>query len=327
MSNAAIQTTDDNAEAIDDNGLDLVSAFFETEEVAESDDSSEADDDADTGEVDGDQDGDKPEDDADADDEADDEAEDEDSDDEDAKDDDGEAVEMFTVKAHGKEFEVPLDELVAGYSRDVDYRQKTQAHAETVRAWQAEQQQEVAALKDNLQYWAVPTSKQPQPEDFVGKPDQFMAAYDKWKQSSDRQSQAQELLNQINEAERVSTIQREADLLQAAIPEWADETVRDSDFKRMMEFAKTRYGVDQAEIMQNPDHRILMLLRDASRVAELDAKPVVLKRKTEVKPKMKAGSKTTTDTKAAARKRAEARVASGNASDVERVNAFFVTDD
>lgn len=215
-----------------------------------------------------------------------------------------ETEQVYTVKVDGKEFEVTESELLAGYQRQQDYTQKTQAIAEQRRTFEQERQGEMEQLRNALAYYALPTAKEPRPEDFAGKPDQFMQAYGQWQQQSARQAEAAQLLDTIVSDENRRTLEREAGLLQQAIPEWADETVRQADYAKMMQAASDRYGFSQEEIAQVTDHRLLILLRDAAKGAELDAKPVVLKRKTEIKPKLSAGAKVKTDPNADKQKKA-----------------------
>lgn len=215
-----------------------------------------------------------------------------------------ESEQVYTVKVDGKEFEVTETELLAGYQRQQDYTQKTQSIAEQRRAFEQERQGEMEQLRNALAYYALPTAKEPRPEDFAGQPDQFMQAYGQWQQQSARQAEAAQLLEAITAEESQRTLEREAGLLQQAIPEWADETVRQADYAKMMQAASDRYGFTQEEIAQVTDHRLLILLRDAAKGAELEAKPVVLKRKTEIKPKLSAGAKVKTDPNASKQKKA-----------------------
>lgn len=217
---------------------------------------------------------------------------------------DGETEQIYTVKVNGKEFEVTESELLAGYQRNEDYTQKTQAIAEQRRAFEQERQGEMEQLRGALAYYALPTAKEPRPEDFAGQPDQFMKAYGQWQQQSARQAEAAQLLEAITAEEHRRTLEREAGLLQQAIPEWSDEAVRQADYDKMMDAASNRYGFSPEEIANVTDHRLLILLRDAARGAELDAKPVVLKRKTEVKPKLGAGAKENVNPNAELQKKA-----------------------
>jgi len=226
-------------------------------------------------------------------------------------DPDFETEEVYTVKVDGEEFEVSQSELVAGYQRQRDYTQKTQAHSAQVQQWEQEREVEVGQLKNALAYYALPTAKEPRPEDFAGKPDEFMQAYGQWQQQSSRQSEASQLLEAITAEETQRVLEREAGLLQQKIPEWADETVRQAEHTKMVKSASDRYGFTPEEVAQVTDHRLLLLLRDAARVAEIDAKPVVLKRKTEIKPKLSAGAKTKTDPKAEANAKAVKKLNSG----------------
>lgn len=219
-----------------------------------------------------------------------------------------EAEKVYTVKVGGEEFEVTESELIIGYQQKRDYTQKTQALAEQRRAFEQERQGEMGQLREALAYHALPTAKEPYPEDFAGQPDQFMQAYGQWQQQSARQAEAAQLLDAIVEDEDRRTLEREAGLLLQAAPEWADENVRQADRAKMEQFASERYGFSPKEIAQAPDHRLLLLLRDATEgaelKAELEAKPVVLKRRTEVKPKLNAGTKTKTDPNAGKQKKA-----------------------
>lgn len=52
-----------------------------------------------------------------------------------------------TVKVNGETFEVPRSELKAGYQKDADYRQKTEALKREREAWEAERQARYQALE------------------------------------------------------------------------------------------------------------------------------------------------------------------------------------
>ncbi len=210
----------------------------------------------------------------------------------------GEVENVYTVKVDGEEFEVTETELIKGYQTDRYNTQKAQALSEEKRTWEHERQGEVEQLRNALAYYALPSAKEPRPEDFANHPDPnaaFVQAYGEWQQLSSRQSEAAQLLEAITAEEQRRTLEREAGLLQQAIPEWADETVRQADYGKMMQAASDRYGFTQEEIAGVTDHRLLLLLRDASRFAEVNSQPVVLKRKTEIKPKLSAGAKAKTD--------------------------------
>ena len=237
-----------------------------------------------------------------------------------------ETEQVYTVKVDGKEFEVTESELLAGYQRQKDYTQKTQEIAEQRRAFEQERQGEMEQLRNALAYYALPTAKEPLPEDFAGQPEQFMQAYGQWQQQSARQTEAARLLDEIVSDEHRRTLEREAGLLKQAIPEWAEETVRQADYANMMQVASDRYGFTPEEIAKVTDHRLLILLRDAAKGAELDAKPVVLKRKTEIKPKLSAGAKVKTDPNAEKQKKALGKLKSSGDLSGKDAEALLFTE-
>lgn len=230
---------------------------------------------------------------------------------------------VYTVKVDGKEFEVTETELLAGYQRQQDYTQKTQAVANERREFEQQRDAEIVELKNALAYHALPTAKEPRPEDFAGKPEEFMQAYGQWQQKTARQAEASQLLEAITAEENQRTLAREVGLLEKAIPEWADETTRNTEFAEMVKSGSERYGFTPEEIAQVTDHRLLLLLRDAAKGAALEAKPVVLKRKTEIKPKLSAGTKTKTNPNAEAHAKALEKLNKGKAGDDDLENLIF----
>ena len=234
-----------------------------------------------------------------------------------------ETEQVYTVKVDGKEFEVDESELLAGYQRQKFFTQKTQSLAAERRAFEQERDAEIVQLRDALAYYALPTAKEPRPEDFADKTDQFMQAYGNWQQQTARQTEASQLLEAITAEETQRVLQRESGLLQKAIPEWADETVRQADHAKMVKSASDRYGFTPEEIAQVTDHRLLLLLRDAARVSELDAKPVVLKRNTKIKPKLTAGTKNKTDPRAEAYAKALVKLKNGSVGDDDFESLLF----
>jgi len=231
---------------------------------------------------------------------------------------------VFTVKIDGVESEATESDLIASYQKEAVHTKKFQALADDRRAFEQEREAELGQLKNALSYYALPTAKEPRPEDFAGKPEEFMQAYGQWQEQSARQSEAAQLLEAINTQENQRVLEREAGLLREKIPEWSDETVRQAELAQMATVATDRYGFTPEEFSQLTDHRLLPLLRDAMRMAEIDAKPVVMKRKTEIKPKLNAGAKTKIDHKAEAHAKAVAKLNNGKeVSDDDLTNMLF----
>jgi len=222
---------------------------------------------------------------------------------------------MWTVKVDGKEMEVAESELVKGYMLQADYTRKTQGHAETVRKFEAQRDKDLGALQQALAYYALPQAKKPDPREYVGKEQDFVRDLAAFEEAEAKEQKAAQVLEAITADETDRTHRREAALLLEKIPEWKDDTARKADMAKIIPFARDRYGVTEEEIQSVQDHRLFLILRDAARAADLDAKPVVLSRKTKAKPEMGVKAKSTTreagSTKSAALKNAQAKLKSG----------------
>ena len=200
--------------------------------------------------------------------------------------------EIFIVTENGKEVEITKEELLRQRMFHADYTRKTQELAEQRRAHEAQAAAEVEALKRALTVYSLPTTVEPKPEDFQGQPEKFIEAYSQFRATQERQAKAAELLETLTAQETQRVVAREIELLHAALPEWAtNQSVRDADLARIQEVGTARYGFTAEELSSVTDHRIILLLRDASRVAALDSKPIEMQRKTAVAPKMEPGTK------------------------------------
>jgi hypothetical protein len=232
---------------------------------------------------------------------------------------------MWTVKVDGTEFDVSETELVAGYQRQKDYTQKTQALSNQMQEFNQGKEAQLTQLRDALAYYALPTTVEPKPEQYAGRPDAFMQAYGRWQKESTRQSEATNLLEQITTGQHQETLQRELVMLNEKLPEWSDPAAKEADISAMSKVGLERYGFTQDEIDQVADHRLLLLLRDASRVAQYEAKPVVMKRKTEIKPKLSAGTQVKSDPKAEANAKALKKLNTRGKADPDDLASLFYT--
>lgn len=181
---------------------------------------------------------------------SDDEAETED-DDADDSDDDGEDEDdadddqpRYKVKANGEEIEVPLDELIRGYSRQADYTRKTSELARTrqaielQRAQSAERLQMMARVADRLS-----------PQDR-----EIMAA--EW------EADAVERASLAAEARR-EYVAGQAELLVQAIPEWQEEPERATAEKRAIGEYALSIGIPAEVVREIADHTVITTLRKA----------------------------------------------------------------
>lgn len=196
---------------------------------------------------------------------------------------------LVTVKVDGKDVQLPLDEALKGYSRTADYTRKTQAHAEEVRKFQAEQTvireartrydqglaQVEAALKE-LQ------GEEPDWEAFRASGqytnEQINTAYINFQRQkgqldrirAEREGIARQQLAEQAENHR-KHVAAERERLFEALPDLKDDTKGTALRAKMQAFAESRgYSID--DLNSTADHRGLVLLHDAMLYHELLAK-------------------------------------------------------
>lgn len=162
----------------------------------------------------------------------------------------------YKVKVDGEEIDVDEAELVKGYSRTADYTKKTTALAEDRKAVAAER----ARLADGL-----------------AELENFMAANPNYHQYAQGISAARNAEMQSLQAERVAS---EKVALIAAIPSWADSDVAAAEAQELLATAESFHFTAQ-ELGQVSDHRIVLLLRAASRALQADRNRPVVKRQIE----------------------------------------------
>lgn len=208
------------------------------------------------------------------------------------------AIRLLKVKEDGMEVEKPEDEVVAGYMRQADYTRKTQAHAERVKRFEAE---EVTALRQEREYykqnserllevlneldpdrepdWAALARDLP-PEEFS----QRFAAY-KSRQDARTRLQAEharirELEAQETTRERAARLAKEMEALETAIPEMKDPEKGKVLREDLMAYARS-IGFSDDDIGGVEDHRALVILDKARRYDESQKRRPKLEEKVE----------------------------------------------
>jgi len=182
----------------------------------------------------------------------------------------------YRVKLDGEDYEVTLDEALAGYQRQQDYTKKTQAIAEDKKQLQAEQE---AAQQDRLRYQQnlerlvqQQEAQQPQepdwdqlyesdPLEWVKQKENFRSQKERnleLKQEQFRMRQQQE----YEQAEQMKThlAQQHQELIDA-IPEWQDEAVMQAEKMQIRDYAVNTLGYSAEEISQVYDQRAVRALR------------------------------------------------------------------
>lgn len=178
--------------------------------------------------------------------------------------DDDEELEYYNVKVDGEELQVTLEEALAGYQRDSDYRKKTMKVAEDRKAIEARNAEIDARLQEldsfikreeeTIDWQAL---RRDNPELYLEKREALDEARKvQEKATAERQKQLQE--------QRQQFIQTEAQRLTEAMgPTWTGEQ-RDKDMQAADEYLKSM-GVSEEEIAGIIDHRLWRMIIDASK--------------------------------------------------------------
>lgn len=217
------------------------------------------------------------------------EAEDEPADEEES-DEETEKPVLHTVKVDGKKIQVPLDELLSGYSRTADYMKKTQALAdqrrtaeaefEAVKSERAHYAQTLGQLQAQIQAtepkidWATLEAENPaewtrqrflQQDRFQR---QSMIAAEQQKVAETNQAEA----DKIHEVR----MKEESAKLLDVVPEWKDAKVASAEKTKLVDFLQDQ-GFTTEQISEASDHRLVKLLRDAMLYRDVRAKRAELR--------------------------------------------------
>jgi hypothetical protein len=205
---------------------------------------------------------------------------DEDSELADQYDDDGEddapiEPRKYTVKAAGETFEVSEDELISGYQRQADYTRSKQEISETRKKLESELQgaqaerQRMSRVLQTVQAQLQSQDVKPPDEELRDlDPTEYLLqkdAYDRHQMklraiageqkriADQQQQQYQQALSEMREKENAALLDR--------IPEWQDNSKRETDTKQMMAYARDKLGYSEDELMQIYDSRLVLALQ------------------------------------------------------------------
>jgi uncharacterized phage infection (PIP) family protein YhgE len=194
------------------------------------------------------------------------------------------------VKVNGQENEVTLAEAFKGYQREADYTRKTQEVAEERRQLEAEQQK----LDEANQQWTqqmneaiatVDAATSAVLADFqsvdwdrlkVEDPTQFVIREREYQQRhAQLQQQKQAIVEhnaQVQQQRMAEMLPKEQAALKAAIPEWHDESVFESERKDIADYA-IKQGYSKEQIDGLVDHKAVVMLRKAMLYDKAMSKP------------------------------------------------------
>lgn len=184
----------------------------------------------------------------------------------------------YRVKVDGQEVEVPLDELLKGYSRTADYTRKTTEVA-TQRKELERTQAEIRAARDqyasklDLLEQALTANQPPEPDwDTLRKenPAEYAAAKVEFEEQRRRMDAVKLERDKVRaEQEREfheklqAHMQAEAVRLVEAVPEWKDDKRAGAEKKALTDYAAQTYGWTPDDLGNVTDHRLVIVLRKA----------------------------------------------------------------
>ena len=196
---------------------------------------------------------------------------------------------LHKVKVNGQEFDVTLDELRNGYSRDADYRQKTEElslqrknlHSESEKQRQ-DYSQKLNELNNMMSVAQQQLNEEANQVDleklYEDDPTEAMRIEHRLKRKQEKLNQAMEKSQAEQKQQFESFLQDQQTKLMAKMPEFSDPQ-KASQLKSSMKTTLSNYGFNNQEIAQVYDHRIVMLVNDAMKYRNLQkAKPNIAKK-------------------------------------------------
>jgi hypothetical protein len=239
-----------------------------------------------------------------------DDADDADDDEEDAFDDDDrdddDEPQTVTATIDGEEVEITIEEAVAGYQRQSAFTKRMQQLASDRKAFEAEAAQ-TKQMRDAYAQGLTELSEQLQSMQ-ADEPDwdraydeldakeyaRLVQVYNQRKEHSALVEQERQRIAQEQNMEHQQLWQRhlknEGERMIEVIPAWADNAVRDSERKKVIQYAQT-LGYTAQEISQASDHRAVKALYDSWKLSQINQSAGVAKKKVRKAPKMaKAGT-------------------------------------
>lgn len=196
-------------------------------------------------------------------------------------------TEYHRVKLDGTDYEVTLDEALAGYQRQQDYTKKTQALAEEKKQVQAEME---AAKQDRLQYqqnleYMVQQQQAQQPQEpdwdqlYESDPLEWMKQKENFRSQKEKNLELQQeqfrmrQQQEYEQQEQMRThLSQQHQALMEAIPEWSDTKVMQQEKAQIRDYAINTLGYSPEEVSQVYDSRAVQALRSGMIASGLSGK-------------------------------------------------------
>ena len=191
----------------------------------------------------------------------------------------------FTVKVAGQELKVTLDELKKGYSRDADYRRKTEELSFEKKQFQSETEQQrqdyskrITQLNQILSFTQQQLNSEINNVDlnklYEEDPVEATKVERQIRLKKEKMMEAANKLQQEQQRQLSSYVQEQQKILAEKMPEFNDAQKASTAKNNLRNFLNS-YGFKDAEIGQIYDHRIVMLVNDALKYRNVkNVKPV-----------------------------------------------------
>ena len=195
----------------------------------------------------------------------------------------------YTVKVNGQELDVTLDELRNGYSRDADYRQKTEELSYQRKQFQSESEKQrlnysekLNELNQRLSNAQVDLNAEINSADldklYDEDPTEAARVERKLKKKQDALNQSIQQTQVEQRQQFESYLKDQQRKLVSKMPEFSDPS-KASNLKANMKNTLNNYGFNDQEVAQVYDHRIVMLVNDAMKYRNLqNSKPNLAKK-------------------------------------------------
>jgi hypothetical protein len=199
--------------------------------------------------------------------------------------DSDEEPQLFSVKVDGEEEQVPLEELLRGYSgqqyiqRQMQKVADSRKETEAIYAALAQERSQVQQALQLLQDGTLSTPPVPPNEDlFNSDPLAYMEAKLNYDKQANEYNQRLDVLRQQVEAQtenqqqaRQVYLAREAEMLQGFAPELFDEEKGSENRQNLINSAAEAYGFTPEELGAVLDHRHVRVLLDAVKYQQLNS--------------------------------------------------------
>ena len=184
---------------------------------------------------------------------------------------------LYSVKVDGEMRDVPLDELLRGYSGQ-EYVQKGMKEAASLKdeaqnAYQVLQDElrAVQGLRSRMENGdVIARPEAPKPEMYQNDPISYMEAKMEYDGKLDAYEADMQRLTKLNRVEQVrmdkahqARLAQEHDILVKRIPDLADPEKAPALKKRMIAAGQNYYGFTEQEMMGQTDARVLSVFHDA----------------------------------------------------------------